>query len=180
MYGKIRPIHNVNTGFSGQIMPQDPVNQQWIPQLHFRQQPFPYPAAPQNYSFHSQNPYYSQNYLPFAQGFQPGYGSQSAVFPNQNSPNKDSQFLFHNPLQPADEMIPKPYAPVNGYPIMNPYPKNNLLAKQPNGMQSFMNSFKSQDGSIDFNKMINTAGQMMNAVNQVSSLVKGVGGMFKT
>jgi hypothetical protein len=44
---------------------------------------------------------------------------------------------------------------------------------------TIMNSFKSQDGSFDFNKVMNTAGQMMGTVNQVSSLVKGLGGMFK-
>jgi hypothetical protein len=76
-------------------------------------------------------------------------------------------------------MAPKPYMPMNGYPTMNPYPKQNVLPKQPGGVQSIMNSFKSQDGSVDFNKMMNTAGQMMNAVNQVSSLVKGFGGFFK-
>ncbi|WP_430755266.1 YppG family protein [Niallia circulans] len=42
-----------------------------------------------------------------------------------------------------------------------------------------MNSFKSQDGSLDFNKMMDTAGMMMNAMNQVTGLVKGVGGIFK-
>jgi hypothetical protein len=63
---------------------------------------------------------------------------------------------------------------------MNPYPKQNAIPKNPGGMQSFMNSFKSQDGSVDFNKMMNTAGQMMNAVSQVSSLVKGFGGIFKS
>jgi len=36
--------------------------------------------------------------------------------------------------------------------------------------------------SIDMealNKMVDTAGQMVNAVSQVSSVVKGFGGMFK-
>ena len=76
--------------------------------------------------------------------------------------------------------LPKPtIQPMNGYPVMNPYPKQNAMPKQPGGMQSFINSFKSQDGSVDFNKMVNTAGQMMNAVTQVSSLVKGLGGIFK-
>jgi hypothetical protein len=42
-----------------------------------------------------------------------------------------------------------------------------------------MNSFKSQDGTVDVNKMVNTAGQMVNAVTQVSSIVKGIGGIFK-
>jgi len=68
---------------------------------------------------------------------------------------------------------------MNGHMVMNPYPKHNIIPKQNGGMQSLMNSFKSQDGSIDFNKMMNTAGQMMNAVTQVSSLVKGLGGIFK-
>jgi hypothetical protein len=63
--------------------------------------------------------------------------------------------------------------------FINPYPKLNIMPKQPGGMHSLINSFKSQDGSVDFNKMMNTAGQMMNAVTQVTSLVKGLGGMFK-
>ena len=53
------------------------------------------------------------------------------------------------------------------------------MPKQPGGIQSIMNSFKSQDGTVDVNKMVNTAGQMVNAVTQVSSLVKGLGGIFK-
>ncbi len=102
------------------------------------------------------------------------------LIPTSHYSQKDSQFLFQNPLQPQDEMVhQKPYMPMNGYPMMNPYPKQNAMPKQPGGMQSLVNSFKSQDGSVDFNKMVNTAGQMMNAVNQVSSLVKGFGGMFK-
>ena len=68
---------------------------------------------------------------------------------------------------------------MNGYPMMNPYPKQNGNIKQPGGVQSILNSFKSQDGTVDVNKMVNTAGQMMNAVSQVSSIVKGFGGMFK-
>jgi len=42
-----------------------------------------------------------------------------------------------------------------------------------------MNSFKGQDGSLDINKMVDTAGTMMNAVSQVSSMVKGLGGIIK-
>ncbi|MFL6518387.1 MAG: YppG family protein, partial [Bacillus sp. (in: firmicutes)] len=85
-----------------------------------------------------------------------------------------------NPLQPQEKMIQKPqYGPMNGYPVMNPYPKQSAIPKQPGGVQSIMNSFKSQDGPVDLNKMVNTAGQMMNAVSQVSSLVKGFGGIFK-
>jgi len=62
---------------------------------------------------------------------------------------------------------------------MNPYPKQSFIPKQPSGVQSIMNSFKAQDGSLDLNKMVDTAGQMMSAVTQVSSMVKGIGGIFK-
>ncbi|NRD80533.1 hypothetical protein HPT25_24735 [Bacillus sp. BRMEA1] len=163
-----------------------PVNHQLNQALYSRQQPFPYPVGTQqNVPYNQQNNFYPQNFLPYAQPVQPvqpvqqGMALQTNPYYNQYPSQKDSQFLFQNPLQPAEDMIHKPYTPYNGNSVMNPYPKNNLLVKQPSGMQSFMNSFKSQDGSIDFNKMMNTAGQMMNAVNQVSSLVKGVGGMFK-
>ncbi|PLR99937.1 hypothetical protein CVD19_01210 [Bacillus sp. T33-2] len=90
-----------------------------------------------------------------------------------------SQLLFQNPLEP-----PKPtygyYSQAPGYVNnMNPYPKLAIMAKPPSGFQSIMNSFKSPDGSLDVNKMIDTAGQMMNAVSQVSSVVKGLGGVLK-
>ncbi|MCL6570771.1 MAG: YppG family protein, partial [Bacillus sp. (in: Bacteria)] len=99
---------------------------------------------------------------------------------NQPFSKKDSQFLFQNPLQPQEEIVQmQQYMPMNGYPMMNPYPKQSAMPKQKGGVQTFMNSFKSQDGTVDVSKMVNTAGQMMNAVSQVSSLVKGFGGFFK-
>ena len=67
----------------------------------------------------------------------------------------------------------------NQQPYFHPYPKASFLAKQPTGVKTVLNSFKSQDGTLDINKMVDTAGQMMNAVNQVSSVVKGIGGIFK-
>jgi hypothetical protein len=62
---------------------------------------------------------------------------------------------------------------------MNPYPKQSFIPKQPSGVQSIMNSFKTQDGTFDFNKVMDTAGNMINAVSQVSSMVKGLGGIIK-
>ncbi|WML40333.1 YppG family protein [Neobacillus sp. OS1-2] len=184
MFGKEKPNNYVYYGYSGQMMHQVPTGQQWNQQhVGNRNQPIPYQAQPQNYewmSFQQQNPYYPQGMQPFAQNYQPGFVPQTIPYPNQTYSQKDSQFLFQNPLQPKDEMVQQPsYMPMNGYPMMNPYPKQNMLPKQPGGVKSIMNSFKSQDGSVDFNKMVNTAGTMMNAVNQVSSLVKGFGGFFK-
>ncbi|MFB7639811.1 YppG family protein [Peribacillus butanolivorans] len=81
---------------------------------------------------------------------------------------------FDNPLQPAKR------PPHNQQQAHNPYPKQQFMQKQqPSGIKSVMNQFKTQDGSMDITKMMNTAGQMMNTVSQVSSMVKGVGGFFK-
>ncbi|MCM3566829.1 YppG family protein [Neobacillus mesonae] len=182
MFAKKKAIKNVNNGFQRQMMYQGPFGRQQNQQPFYQNKPFSMPSPMQNREW---NPYQQQN-LYYPQGYQP-YGNTyqaTPVHPNMSIPNqyysqKDSQFLFQNPLQPKEEMMPKPYMPMNGHPIMNPYPKQSFIPKQPSGVQSIMNSFKSQDGSVDFNKMMNTAGQMMNAVTQVSSLVKGIGGIFK-
>ena len=189
MFGEKRPANYFNNGYQGQMMHQGPVGQQRNQQIFNSNQPYPYQTIPQNFDWavyqqqnpqSPQSPYYQQAYQPYAQNYQPGYVSQNTSYSSQPFSQKDSQFLFQNPLQPQEEMVQKPqYMPMNGYPVMNPYPKQSAIPKQPGGVQSFMNSFKSQDGTVDINKMVNTAGQMMNAVNQVSSLVKGFGGIFK-
>lgn len=184
MFVNRRRIHQVNDGNSGQMMYGNSSRQQWNNGYARNFPPtFPYPSSgrpplprPDWQPYQSQNPYYPQQYQPLNQAYHPyaQHGSYH-VSPMQ----KDSQFLFQNPLQPQEEIFPyqNPYPQMNGF--INPYPKHHLMPKQPGGMHSIMNSFKSQDGSVDFNKMMNTAGQMMNAVTQVSSLVKGLGGMFK-
>lgn len=104
-------------------------------------------------------------------------GAQNVYGQKQNV----SHLLFENPLQPQNEALYGGYyQPELPYQNMNPYPQQAFLPKQPGGFQSIMNSFKSQDGNLDINKMVDTAGQMMNAVTQVSSMVKGLGGILKT
>ncbi|MCM2531859.1 YppG family protein [Neobacillus pocheonensis] len=183
MFGTNRPNHFINYGYSGQMKHGGPLDYQRNHQPIPANQPYPFQTPPQNYDWYpykQENPYYPQQYQPFGQNFQPGPIPQTVPYSKQQFQQKDSQFLFQNPLQPKEEVVQQnQYMPMNGYPMMNPYPKQNTIPKHAGGMQSFMNSFKSQDGSVDFNKMMNTAGQMMNAVNQVSSLVKGFGGIFK-
>lgn len=178
MFGMSRPNYHFNYGNQGHMIHQAPNGYLRNQRPFVRTQPFPYQAPLQHVhwnSFQQQGPFHPQGFQPLGQTYQPGLASQSIPYHLQ----KDGQFLFQNPLQPKEEMVPKPFMPLNGYPIMNPYPKQSFIPKQPSGMQSLMNSFKSQDGSVDFNKMMNTAGQMVNAVTQVSSLVKGFGGIFK-
>lgn len=174
---KRRPYYN--NGYPGQLMHGNPFPNQWNPGV-IRNHPYPYPAPLQNPEWHAyqqQNPYYPQQYQPINQGYQPFI--QQPPLSAQSAIQKDSQFLFKNPLQPQEEIssFNNFYPPMGG--LINPYPKPNHMVKQPGGMQSLMNSFKSQDGSVDFNKMMNAAGQMMNAVTQMTSLVKGIGTIFK-
>ncbi|KWW11300.1 MULTISPECIES: YppG family protein [Peribacillus] len=89
-------------------------------------------------------------------------------------PQQQTFSPFANPLLPAKR------PPQGQQQAHNPYPKQQFMQKpQPSGIKSVMNQFKTQDGSMDITKMMNTAGQMMNTVSQVSSMVKGVGGFFK-
>lgn len=83
--------------------------------------------------------------------------------------------LFHNPLQTEDQFHTQHQG---GY--TQAYHVTHL-AKPPAGQfGSILNSFKSQSGSLDLNKMMDTAGQMMNALTQVTNMAKGLGGLFKS
>lgn len=108
----------------------------------------------------------------------PNYPIPPVNYTNKSQP-KLAEAVFQNPLQqPEMSFIPQqPYGMGQSY--MNPYPKQSTIPRPPSGVKSIMNSFKTQEGNFDVNKMVNTAGQMMNAVSQVSSMVKGLGGIFK-
>lgn len=96
----------------------------------------------------------------------------------QDQIGKHSQ-LFINPLQTKEDM----YTPFQQGAYANPYPlpvNTPLPPKPTNGhLGTILNSFKSQSGSFDFNKMVDTAGQMVNALTQVSNMAKGLSGLFK-
>ncbi|NLP50339.1 hypothetical protein HC179_06470 [Bacillus sp. RO1] len=67
-----------------------------------------------------------------------------------------------------------------GMPFMNPYPTQGQSTKpQTSQVNSFMNQFKGQDGNVDMKKMMDTAGQMMNTVNQLNNMFKGLAATFK-
>lgn len=103
---------------------------------------------------------------------------EPAYFHPQNNYPKSHEVL-QNPLHYYEDSYSAAAVKNQQQNYMNPYPKQSFIPQKQGGMKSFMNSFKSQDGSLDFNKMMDTAGMMMNAMNQVTGLVKGVGGIFK-
>ncbi|WP_242691021.1 YppG family protein [Cytobacillus praedii] len=138
-------------------------------QVPFNQMP-PHGYNPYPISHPSVNPY-------FGAGSYPNYGMQP--YGQQKQPNH-IQNIFQNPLEPEpNSNFSSSNQPFSANPYLNPYPKQSFIAKQPSGVKSIMNSFKGQDGTLDINKMVDTAGSMMNAVSQVSSMVKGLGGIIK-
>lgn len=145
-----------------------------------RQQPYPQQYVnPQWNSIQGNwhNQYMQQEYP--INPYMPGNPQWNQQYSMAQPKNNYSKMLFQNPLQPEDDPIYGYYSQQADFQNYNPYPQQAFMPKQPSGLQSIMNSFKSQDGNLDVNKMVDTAGQMMNAVTQVSSLVKGLGGMFK-
>lgn len=154
-------------------------------QFNIRQQPFQINNHLQQWNwnpFQGQIPYFNFPQHLNANSYpSQGFNGYEPYYYQNHSNQKNSHSLFQNPLHSWDEPIDQtPHSQAfNSATFMNPYPKQSYIPQQSIGMKSIINSFKSQDGSLDINKMIDTAGQMMNAVNQVSGLVKGFGGIFK-
>ena len=165
MFGRRNKPNAYQPQFWENQLHQDPYNLYGNNQGLNRQQPLP-------------QQYYNQYWNPMPGNWHNQYmPSNYAVNPNmQVNPqwsqphmapdykNNYSKMLFQNPLQPQDDPIYGYYNPQQDYQNFNPYPQQAFMPKQPTGVQSIMNSFKSQDGNLDVNKMVDTAGQMMNAV----------------
>ncbi|MBD3110435.1 YppG family protein [Bacillus sp. AGMB 02131] len=144
-----------------------PPGYQQAPPAYPQQAPFMATGGFYPYSAMSQNQYAPEQGMPLGQNYY-----------NQTAPPRPNPTLspFANPLQMKKNQQQSPQMP---YP--NPYPKQSFMQKpQTSGFQSVLKQFKTQDGSFDINKMMNTAGQMMGTVSQVQSMFKGLGGLFKT
>ena len=116
-----------------------------------------YNGQPQNVLYPNGNQQYGNPY----QSYQSGWPEQG-YYPN-GSPK---QVIQPNPFQ------------VNPF-IQQPFQPNAMPNKPVSAFSNVLNQFKSQNGSVDINKMMGTAGQMVSAVNQFSGIIKGLGGIFK-
>ena len=164
-------MHQFSPQYNGGLVPpfHEPYQQPAIPSYQpVPQQAMNAGAAPGNSVMQPMQPNQTMPPIP------PMYPNQQMPV-NQYMPKQAQGFNpFDNPLQPTKR------PPQMQQQVYNPYPKQQFMQKQqPSGIKSVMNQFKTQDGSMDITKMMNTAGQMMNTVSQVSSMVKGVGGFFK-
>ncbi|CAG9622607.1 YppG family protein [Sutcliffiella rhizosphaerae] len=111
--------------------------------------------------------YMGQNHNPQGMNMPSGIMGPNSIIPSMQSPAMYQQGMSPNGWSPTNQMQ---------MPFMNPYPTQTQNTKPPS---SFMNQFKGQDGNVDMKKMMDTAGQMMNTVNQLNSMVKGIAATFK-
>ncbi|OLP65030.1 hypothetical protein BACPU_19860 [Bacillus pumilus] len=145
-------------------------NQQPYDFQSFQQGPFPHPDMQQS----QQPPEY------FMPPYQAGMG-QVPPAGYQPQPLFGYQEGYQSIQQP--ELVNQPQVQQAGMmPMqqpMNPYPLPRPQKQQPSQFKSVLSQFKKTNGQYDFNKMFDTAGQMMSAMNQVGSLAKGFTSIFK-
>ncbi|KPN15372.1 spore coat protein [Bacillus australimaris] len=134
----------------------------------FKQGPFPYPdmQQPPQPPDYFMPPYQGGMSQAPSTGYQPPYGYQENVPPFQ-----PPEAINQSQMQQLG-MMPMQHP-------MNPYPLPRPQKQQPSQFKSVLSQFKKTNGQYDFNKMFDTAGQMMSTMNQVGSLAKGFTSIFK-
>ncbi|SFE35300.1 YppG-like protein [Lentibacillus persicus] len=99
--------------------------------------------------------------------------SSANLFSAYNPQTINTRYDAHNLT--AFEVFAKPKQPVYG-----PFPHYpGISAPQPSPQANLLKYFQNQDGQIDIEKMLSTAGQVVNTVQQVSPVVKDVGQLMK-
>lgn len=131
-------------------------------------------SNPYDNHFHDPS-YHANQYQNFGnEQIQPNY------FENEHY-NSHANFIGNPLIQNEHEVKPQNHIPNQSQFNQNQYLgyQGGKSVKKPGAIKSVMDQFKSDNGSIDFNKMVGTTSQLASAINQVSGLVKGVSGMFK-
>lgn len=119
--------------------------------------------------------FYPQQIQPLQQQPYPQQYHQQGQFPPQFYPNQEYGQI-QQPYNPAPPQAGMPGGPPG---FVNPYPVPRPNQQQSSQFSGILSQFKKTNGQFDFNKMIDTTGQMVSAVNQVGSLVKGFTSIFK-
>ncbi|WP_017473803.1 YppG family protein [Amphibacillus jilinensis] len=69
-----------------------------------------------------------------------------------------------------------PYYAHNNWPIPQ---QGTAMGQQPQSNKGVMGYFQNNEGQLDFDKVLNTAGQVANTYQQFTPIVKGIGSFFK-
>ncbi|MFN2745637.1 MULTISPECIES: YppG family protein [Bacillus] len=130
------------------------------------------------YPFSGQQPYYpvhpqldTNQYL---QQYQEPFQYSAPV---QRPPAYEQPYV--DPYSSYQQPVHQQIQPFHITPYPNPYPSPRPNLHQPSQFQGFLSQFKKKNGQLDFSKMMDTAGLMMNTVNQMGTLAKSFMGFFK-
>ncbi|MBW8585221.1 MULTISPECIES: YppG family protein [Bacillus] len=168
MQWRAQPYQNMYQQPAGYFYPQQiqPLQQPSPQQIQPLQPPYPQQIQPLQ-------PPYPQQIQPLQQPPPPYH--QQGQYPQQFYPNQEYGHV-QQPFAPAPPQAGMP----GGQPgFVNPYPVPRPNQQQSSQFSGILSQFKKTNGQFDFNKMIDTTGQMVSAVNQVGSLVKGFTSIFK-
>lgn len=107
-------------------------------------------------------------YLPIVPNVSPNfYGTNHPPYFSHST--MDVKSMLENPLHPIYTNSPHVYPNPPQVP-----PAGNAFGENP-----IVQAFKTENGSFDFQKIINTANQLLGTLQQTSSLLKGIGQFFK-
>ncbi|AST91606.1 MULTISPECIES: YppG family protein [Sutcliffiella] len=123
-----------------------------------------------------------QMFTPFNPQSSGGWGMFNQMsFPFQSQGQQYTDSPFAGPYSMQSGQVDQQNWGANSFGFMNPYPiqTQQQFQQQQKQFSTFLNQFKGQDGSLDMKKMMDTAGQMMNTVNQLNGLIKGITSTFK-
>lgn len=127
----------------------------------------------QNPYHYQGNPYYQPN--EFQHQMHQYYGPQYPYI--QQNPFKINEQYQHQVHQQTFYPPNRPQTELGGMGPAFPYPTKKKMKKEHTN-PTIMSQFKASDGNYDINKMLNTAGTMVNTMNQITGMVKQVGGFF--
>ncbi|MEK4632871.1 YppG family protein [Bacillus velezensis] len=155
MQWRAQPYQNMYQQPAGYFYPQQiqPLQQPSPQQIQPLQQPSPQQIQP----------------------LQPPPYQQQGQYPQQFYPNQE----YGHMQQPFAPPPPQAAMPGGQPGFVNPYPVPRPNQQQSSQFSGILSQFKKTNGQFDFNKMMDTTGQMVSAVNQVGSLVKGLTSIFK-
>lgn len=107
--------------------------------------------------------------------------------------NVGFQETLHRPPNhsyPIQSLLENPIDPLYDFQQIIPYEINQHLSEWPINMPDNQKSkmetngilkyFKTQDGTVDLNKMFSTTGQLIGTLNQLQAFIKGLKLMFKS
>ncbi|HLS07806.1 YppG family protein [Lentibacillus sp.] len=104
--------------------------------------------------------------------FRPPYHNSPAHFNPHTANPINTPYTAHYPT--AFEVYSKPKQPVS----WQAYPYSAATFTQPPKPKNLLYYFQDQNGELDLDKMLSTAGQVANTVQKISPVVKQVGDLL--